>query len=167
MPYQWQKSISLSWPKRLLPPSVVAGFVVVALILAIVVDQWRRPAIEQGSTFQSPAYRYAIQLPAGWRTEPQLLSADENVVERVKVHPPSGASLEVLTEREASSDTLIPATPEQHLIKGLKTWWYEDYDPATGAALRRIVIERPDGLVNELRGYGAPLDTLVEGFALN
>lgn len=158
-----------SWYQGLVTNKIIVGALLVScLFFVLAIGVWVFPRRSAESVFYSEAYRYRLTLPAGWRVTAALVkSQNDNVLENMTISSPDGAQLALLTEREASSDTLIPATPERRVVRNLKTWWYDDYDPISGQAMRRIVVERPDGLVNELRGYGTPLDVLLQGFTLN
>lgn len=120
------------------------------------------PASLRMKIYQSEKYGYRISYPNSWvlTTNEQPSDALEEIV--------IGAGLDkvtIVTTDKVSLDTLFPALPRPEALKGINGVRYHDYDPVSGVPLDRVVIERPDGYYNEVRGYGKSFERIVKSFS--
>lgn len=138
----------------------VAGLLLVGLSQRpVIVAETVTPRAATIHTYTSPRFRYALRYPAGWTYQMDL-------PERVTFRRGS-EEVTVSTTDRVSEQTLIPASPvEFQLRDGTTALRFRDYNPTTGQPLDRVVVERPDGLFHELRGYGTVFETIVQTFTL-
>lgn len=123
------------------------------------------PEVKMKQHYYSDNYGYSLDYPKPWKVSEFIVGEGEKSLESVVLQN-GGQSIVIYTSREASDETLLPNSSFVTEVNGVKTVRYRDYDPATGLLLERVVIERPDGLVHELRGYGPLFERVVQSFLL-
>lgn len=115
--------------------------------------------------YQSEKHQFKFEYPAMWRVSEFVVGEGEDKLESVVLQNGSH-SIVIYTTREVSAETLVPGSSYVTTVNGLTTTRYRDYDPQTGLLLERVVIEGPDGLLHELRGYGPLFERVVNSFAI-
>ena len=141
--------------------ALVVTFVIVALSVAPM------PGVEFPSRdnrwYASSTQRYRFQYPVY-----AVLTHDlprDSLVDTVVVTD-GVERVEVITAPSASNQSLFPDGTIPFTLHGLPAVRYDDIDTATRLPITRVVIERPDGLVNEIRGLGPTFDFIVQSFRL-
>lgn len=99
---------------------------------------------------------YQFRYPASW----QLESGEETVIRD------GDEEVVVRTLSKAIESGLFPDATFSFTLNGIAATRYRDADPASGEAVDRVVIKRPDGRVNEIRGTGSVFETIVTSFKL-
>ncbi|MFA5954913.1 MAG: hypothetical protein WC817_05295 [Patescibacteria group bacterium] len=147
----------------------VGGYVVVivfgAVMLSILWNTFSKydpantvsatPDVMTETTYISPTEGYQFSYPTLW----QVTESGDMLLLRNGSH-----RIGIYTESTVSTETLIPSAPVIEHINNLNTQRYRDYDPATGGIMDRVVIKRPDGRYNELRGYGPVFERILQSF---
>lgn len=123
------------------------------------------PEVRMQKEYKSDNYNFSLQHPTKWRVSEFVVGSGEDRLESVVLQNGS-QSIVIYTTREADDETLIPGSNYQDEVGGQKVVRYRDYDSDTGLLLERVVIERPDGLIHELRGYGPLFERVVDSFLL-
>ncbi|PJE75484.1 hypothetical protein COV04_04570 [Candidatus Uhrbacteria bacterium CG10_big_fil_rev_8_21_14_0_10_48_11] len=169
-------SVPVSDPPPLLSPlfGYTALIVVGAVMLGVL---WRtiaqQPALDSSvpdistqTTYASPSEGYAFSYPILWRVSEFTTAGqtDEGKPLHSLVVSNGVHRIVIYTESTVSSETLIPSAPTRETVGALSAERYHDYDPATGGPLDRVVIKRPDGRYNEIRGYGPVFERVLQSF---
>lgn len=123
------------------------------------------PELSFTRAYQSEKHQFKFEYPAMWRVSEFVVGEGEDKLESVVLQNGSH-SIVIYTTREVSEETLVPGSSYVTTINGLSATRYRDYDPQTGLLLERVVIESPDGLLHELRGYGPLFERVVNSFSL-
>lgn len=123
------------------------------------------PEVKMQREYQSEKYNFKLERPAKWQVSEFVVGEGQERLESVVLQ--NGAqSIVIYTTREVNEETLVPGSSYADEVNGNQVVRYRDYDPDTGLLLERVVIERPDGLVHELRGYGPLFERVVDSFTL-
>jgi len=145
---------------------VVAGLGMLVVLWPRAVPMATGPFFVPRIRHYTSVYGYRVSYPPDWSynvAKDSVLPPD--IIEQVTFHG-GGGTVVVRTARRVSTATLIPAAPIPLTLNGVAALWYHDYDPGTGLPLDRVIVRRPDGLFNELRGYGASFEGFAKGFLL-
>jgi len=130
-------------------------------------DTWFSSADVEGERqYTSPNYGYTVTYPISWKVE-ETVNKDKGIIKGQTVFQKNKNHVVVYVKSEISSDTLIPSPATRGQAKAVSFLRYHDYDPATGKALDRVVINRSDGLFFEIQGYGAIFERIVNSFVPN
>ncbi len=137
---------------------VIVGVLAVAAGLYLVFAHRAATNASSINTYINQRDGYEVSYPAGWSA-----TTDTNDIV-ILTHDLDRITIATLTK--ASATSLFPEATTTITLHGARATRYHDVDSATAQAIDRIVVERPDGRVNELRGIGTDFDTIAASFQL-